>query len=134
MIRRDCQQRALQIQAEQALARHNRKLAKLGVSWDDTDDQPNEIRNPVNRVPLKHRPSVVEYGVNHPKKKPPPDLPEEVLYAIDVIRQNAKAAGFHTAPLPRLYKGRNKVIAAVASDWGISIRTVRSIWEGTRDV
>ena len=123
-IRSDCESRALIERRKQAYARHKRQLEKRGVVWEE-----DGLPNPVQQVPLKYRSVVSQYGVDQPKKKIPESLPEEIKYAIDTIRANKKAGGLYSIPLPRLYRQRQAIIAAVAQSWGLSPRTVRTIWE-----
>ena len=60
---------------------------------------------------------------------------DNVLYAIEVIRNNrkirdkTKLSQVQSWPLPRLSRGREKIIADVAAFYKLSERTVRKIWE-----
>jgi hypothetical protein len=125
-IRDDCESRSNMKREKQAHARHSRQLAKRGVVWEE-----DGLPNPVLQVPLKYRAIVSQYGSAQPKKKIPEDLPEKVKYAIDRVRTNKKAGGAYSIKLPRLYRKRQAIIAAVARSWGVSQRTVRTIWETT---
>jgi hypothetical protein len=123
-IRNDCESRSNMQRQKQALARHSRQLAKRGVVWEE-----DGLPNPVQQVPLKYRSIVSQYGSVHPQKKIPESLPEEIKYAISIVRTNRKASGHYSIKLPRLYNQRQTIIAAVARSWGVSERTVRTIWE-----
>lgn len=129
-IRRDCEQRASSLQYQQAIRRHDRKMEKRGFIREE-DGEPD----PVHLVPLEERPAVIRFGINDPDNYNLPEtLSDEARSAIEFMRANKKHFGFYSEPLPRLASGRQEIIDAVARDWGVSARTVRSIWETKRDV
>lgn len=131
-IRDDCESHSEVQRQQQALALLDRQLRRRGIVWEE-DSEPN----PIYQVPLKYRSIVSKYGSEQPDRKIPEDLPDQVVYAIDTMRANKKALGdrrFYSTPLPGLYGKRQAIIKAVAKTWGVSPRTVRTIWESVPDV
>lgn len=129
-IRRDCEQRANVLRQEQAVQRHKTKMIKRGVTRGEDGDT-----DPVRLVPLEDRAAVDRYGVKDPTNRHLPErLSDEAKSAIEIIRHNQKWFGVYSEPLPRLARGRSRIIADVARDWGVSERTVRTIWESDSDV
>lgn len=129
-IRRDCEQRANEFRREQAYRRHERRMEKRGVIRSE-DGEPD----PVHMVLKEDRPQVVKFGVEDPDNTHLPEaLSAEARSAIDFMRRNRKWFGAYSEPLPRLANGRQQIICAVASDWGLSPRMVREIWEADEPV
>jgi hypothetical protein len=134
----DCDQRAELRRHGQAYRTLTRKIAERGVQWGEPGEP-----NPLHQVPVQYRRQVVELGRQYDRRIPE-NLPEIVVYAIETMRDNRKALKVRTGepmglrasmPLPRLYGGRKEIIKAVAEAWGVTERTVRSIWErGDRSV
>ena len=129
-IRQDCEQRASRLQYQQAVQRHDRKMEKRGFIRDEDGET-----DAVHQAPLEERPAIIRFGIDEPDNHNLPEaLSEEARYAINFIRTNKKYFGFYSEKLPRLANGRQEIIDAVARDWGISSRTVRSIWESKSEV
>lgn len=129
-IRRDCEQRANALRQAQATARLNRRLAKGGLVRSEDGDS-----DPVHDVPLHERRKVIKFGINDPDKKHlPEEISEEARSAIDFMREHRKKFGTTESPRARLATGRQGIIAAVARDWGVTPRMVRTIWEETKAV
>lgn len=124
-IRRDCEQRANVLKHEQALRRHERKLAKRGLVRNEDGE-----KDIVDLVPLSERRTVIRFGIREPENMHFPEaLSAEARAAIDFIRSNRKFFGAYSEPLPRLAHGRQAILESVARDWDISVRMVREIWE-----
>ncbi|UPK23870.1 hypothetical protein [Bradyrhizobium sp. 195] len=128
-ILEDCRRLAWQKRLEQAGERANKAA---GVSWQEEGEA-----DPLD-LPQRHRAIVSYYGSLHPDEKIPGDAPEEVRYAIEIIRDNKrKLEGkprLYSMPLPGLYRAREAIIKQVAKDRGVSRRMVRSIWDAKPDV
>ena len=130
-IRRDCEQRASIIKHGQAAMRLERRLAKRGFARIDEEDEIDILQ----RVPLHERPTVARFGhVEITNNHFPEELSDEAQTAIEWMRSNAVHFRLYREPLPQLAKGRQEVIDAVARDWNVSPRMVRSIWEKKPDV
>lgn len=128
-IRRDCEQRAEVLKREQAQKRLDRYLARKGLVRQEDGES-----DPIHQVPLNERPLVLDYGIHNPGKSPlPGEISEEARYAIDFLRKHRELFGAYSIPLPRLASGRQEIIAAVAQDWAVSERMVRTIWETKSD-
>jgi len=128
-ILEDCRRLAWQKRLEQSRERASRAA---GVSWQEKGES-----DPLD-LPQHQRATVSYYGSLHPEKKIPGDVPEEVRYAIEIIRDNKKKlegkARHYRMPLPGLYGGREAIIKEVAKLRGVSPRAVRTIWEANPDV
>ena len=157
LIRRDYEQRAHGYRLRQDEKRFDRKLAKLakgGIHWNE-----DGAGNPLEMVPLEYRRFVVEYGHKQPQARLPgqlptehrvvvvdwrgvekqvrlpAEIPEEVRFAIEFMRHNAEVREKTKAKLysgrgpPRLYGRRQEIIKELATDYGLSRRTVRTICE-----
>ncbi|MFK4382916.1 hypothetical protein [Bradyrhizobium sp. USDA 223] len=139
LIREDYEQRARKVRREQWQKGIERELK----SKRDIEPNPGELKCPKSWTPervfefrAKYHPIVLEYGLS--KKKIPEGLPINVEHAIMKMRHNKqkriRKRHFSTQDLPRLYRGRQAVIQAVAHSWGISPRMVRTIIEANTDV
>jgi hypothetical protein len=120
MIRRDCEQRANVLRQKQAEHLHKRTMAKRGV-----------VRGKIMRLEsTQERKAVIRFGIDEPDNNHfPESLSEPARAAIDFMREKRKWFGRYPLRLPGLAKGRDEIIAQVASDWELSERMIRSIWE-----
>ncbi|MBR1173681.1 hypothetical protein JQ617_06915 [Bradyrhizobium sp. KB893862 SZCCT0404] len=138
LIREDYEQRARQVRKVQWEKGLGRQLKKR-----DIEPNPGELKCPKSWTPervfefrAKYNPIVSEYGLS--RRKVPEGLPMNVEHAIMKMRHNRQKGirkrYFSTQDLPRLYRGRQAVIEAVAHSWGISSRMVRTIIEADTGV